>query len=447
MASASSLLPNCPAVQTPDFTTSECFHVNRTNTAYFQNDLNFVKMTVPAAGVGVLGPRKPLYRCIPEIHVTRLSASSSLRPKLGLLLLFVVLLVTLCLAGVPLVTKVLVPLVHSRSHKLALPAPILNFEQTLLDASNGIASPPKSSLISPALVLASLQLLTKWSSSHTKQELVRAINSSKIHDTQAKMSGLELDQVFLVPGQQAKAEIVSKDSDLELLDFRVREARHQVGDWWKRHGVPIDEKFLEGKLDNSQLVGLAFARVTVSLGTPMVGSFHGVDGEVGGVQMLRVEGDFLRLVKAESTTIVMEGVGEGLDLCLVLPNAPSLATQLPTTEHCSSPELKKSNLAIVLPRLAIKSRVALKESLSKSNLKSVFSETADLSLMSKQQGLRLGELLQVVSFNLEAGTEIQKKEQKEAEELIFNRPFTFLVRQTPSNSTIVIGHIWGQNEK
>ena len=101
----------------------------------------------------------------------------------------------------------------------------------------------------------------------------------------------------------------------------------------------------------------------------------------------------------------------------------------------------------VLPRLAIKSRVALKESLSKSNLKSVFSETADLSLVSKQQGLRLGELLQVVSFNLEAGTEIQKKEQKEAEELIFNRPFTFLVRQTPSNSTIVIGHIWGQNEK
>ena len=67
-------------------------NVNRTDTTYFQNDLNIGKMTVPAAGAGVLGPRKPLYRCIPEIHVTRLSASSSLRPKLGLLLLFVVLL-------------------------------------------------------------------------------------------------------------------------------------------------------------------------------------------------------------------------------------------------------------------------------------------------------------------------------------------------------------------
>jgi len=69
-------------------------------------------MTVPAAGGGVLGPRKPLYRCIPEIHVTRLSVSSSLRPKFGLLLLALVLIVSLCLLGVPLVTKVLVPLVH-----------------------------------------------------------------------------------------------------------------------------------------------------------------------------------------------------------------------------------------------------------------------------------------------------------------------------------------------
>ena len=398
-------------------------------------------MTVPAAGVGVLAPRKPLYRCIPEIHVTRLSASSSLRPKLGLLLLFVVLLVTLCLAGVPLVTKVLVPLVHSRSHQLALPAHTLNYDVALLDVSKG-----RTSLISPALVQASLQVLAKWSLSQTRQELVRAINSSQIHDTQTKMSGLELDQVFLVPGQQAKAEMVNKDRDLELLDFRVREARHQVGDWWKRHGVPSDEKFLEEKVDNSQLVGLAFARVSVSIGTSMVGSFHGVDGEVGGVQMLRVQGDFYRLVKAESTTIVMEGVGEGLDLCLVLPNTPGLATQLPTTEHCSSPELKKSNLAIILPRLAITSRVALKESLSKSNLKIVFGETADLSLMSKQHGLRLGELLQVISFNLEAVKGIQKEE-KGAEELIFNRPFTFLVRRRPSNSTIVIGHIWGHNAK
>merc|ERR1712192_153676 len=200
--------------------------------------------------------------------------------------------------------------------------------------------------------------------------------------------------------------------------------------------------------DNSQLVGLAYARLTLSMGTPKVGSFHGVDGEVGGVQMVRVQGDFLRLVKADSTTIVMEGVGEGLDICLVLPNSPDFGNNhLPTTEHCSSSELRKSSLAIDLPRLAITSRVASKESLSKTNLKSGFSETAGLALLSKQQGLRLGELFQIVSFNFEAPKEEQKEQKKKKAEgeLIFNRPFTFLVRQRPSNSTIVIGHVWGHN--
>ena len=114
-----------------------------------------------------------MYRCIPEIHVTRLSASSSLRPKLGLLLLFVVLLITICLAGVPLVTKVLMPLVHSKTinHQLALTT--LSFDQALLDASLEITS-----MISPSLVQASLQVLAKLSLGETRQELLNAINSS-----------------------------------------------------------------------------------------------------------------------------------------------------------------------------------------------------------------------------------------------------------------------------
>lgn len=402
-------------------------------------------MTVPAAGVGVLGPRKPLYRCIPEIHVTRLSASSSLRPKLGLLLLFVVLLITICLAGVPLVTKVLMPLVHSKTinHQLALTT--LSFDQALLDASLEITS-PASSMISPSLVQASLQVLAKLSLGETRQELLNAINSSQIHDSQAKVPGMEFDRVFLVPGQQVNAEMVSKDHGVELLDFRVREAQHQVENWWGQHGVQNEDKFLEENLDNSQIVGLTFARVTLRMGTPTVGSFHGIEGEVGGVQMLRVQGDFLMLATTERTTIVMEEVGEGLDLCLVISNAPSVASQLPTIQHCSSKELKKSNLAIILPRLAITSRVALKESLSKSSLRSVFSETADLSLLSKQQGLRLGELFHVVSFNLKEGKTIKEGKKKVAE-VIFNRPFSFLVRQRPSNSTLVIGHVKRPNMK
>jgi hypothetical protein len=58
-------------------------------------------MTVPV--VGSLS-RKPVWRYLPEIHATRFSVSASLRPKLGLLILLVLLALSLVLLLVPLVT-------------------------------------------------------------------------------------------------------------------------------------------------------------------------------------------------------------------------------------------------------------------------------------------------------------------------------------------------------
>ena len=134
-------------------------------------------MTVPAGGGGVLGARKPLYRCIPEIHVTRLSASSSLRPKLGLLLLFVVLLVTLCLAGVPLVTKVLVPLVHSRNRPQ--PALTLGLDQALLEASGAsersFVTSAALTLVASALAAVALAAAALAASSFSTAALANAV--------------------------------------------------------------------------------------------------------------------------------------------------------------------------------------------------------------------------------------------------------------------------------
>jgi len=401
-------------------------------------------MTVPAGGGGgVLGARKPLYRCIPEIHVTRLSASSSLRPKLGLLLLFVVLLVTICLAGVPLVTKVLVPLVHSRSRPQ--PALILGLDQALLEASS---TSERSFVTSAALTQASLRALAKWSLGETRQDLIKFTNSSQIQGAQRTVPGIEFDHLFLVPGQQAKADIVSKDNNLELLDFRVREADQQVADWWREHGLLDEEQLWNGKLDNSQLVGLAYEKVTLNLGVPVTGTSHGIVDRKGEMPMLMVQGDFLREVTEEGTTVVIEGASEGLDLCLVLHNKKtSLAARLPNTNQCSSFGLRKSRLAIILPCFEVSSRVALKESLSKTGMKSVFSETADFSLISHQRGLTLGELFQVVSFNLKPAEEKLEVTQKGVEEVIFDRPFALLVKQRTTNLTIISGQVWDHKAK
>merc|ERR1719471_1827260 len=129
-------------------------------------------------------------------------------------------------------------------------------------------------------------------------------------------------------------------------------------------------------VDNSQLVGLAYAKVTLSLGVPVTGTSHGIVDGKGEMPLLMVQGDFLREVTEEGTTVVIEGASEDLDLCLVLHNKKtSLAAKLPNTNQCSSFGLKKSRLAIILPQLEVSSRVALKESLSKTGMKSVFSET------------------------------------------------------------------------
>lgn len=59
-------------------------------------------MTVPVVGVIT---RKPPWRYMPEISATRFSVSGSLRPKIGLLLLLVLVVLSVCLLVVPLVTQ------------------------------------------------------------------------------------------------------------------------------------------------------------------------------------------------------------------------------------------------------------------------------------------------------------------------------------------------------
>ena len=303
-------------------------------------------------------------------------------------------------------------------------------------------------MTSAALTQASLRALAKWSLGETRQDLIKFTNSSEIQGAQRTVPGIEFDHLFLVPGQQAKADIVSKDNNLELLDFRVREAGQQVADWWRKHGLLDEEQIWNGKLDNSQLVGLAFAKVTLKLGVPVTGTSHGIVGGKGEMPMLMVQGDFLSEVTEEGTTVVIEGASEDLDLCLVLHNKEaSLAARLPSTNQCSSFGLKKSRLAIILPRLEVLSRVALKESLSKTSMKSVFSETADLSLISHQRGLRLGELFQVVSFNIKPAEEKLEVTQKGAEEVIFDKPFAVLVKQRTTNLTIISGQVWDHKAK
>merc|ERR1719228_2645530 len=112
-------------------------------------------MTAPVPGS--LHSWKTGRRCLPEIHATRLSVSGSLRPKLGLLMLLVVLMITLVLLGVPLVTKLL-----AAPATPTLPQPIhLSLLESLHTSNQNL-------VVSPSLLQETLANLAKWTQGGTR---------------------------------------------------------------------------------------------------------------------------------------------------------------------------------------------------------------------------------------------------------------------------------------
>jgi len=403
-------------------------------------------MTVPVAGGGVLGARKPLYRCIPEIHVTRLSVSGSLRPKLGLLLLSIVLVVSLCLLGVPLVTKVLVPLVHNSYHnKPATDSPIIPFFYQLFSAvtkGSETRSIHNNLVLSPWLVEASLSNLAVWTQGETREEIVSNTENCT-NCTEVVRKGIMLKQVFFVPSQQVKEDMVTRYKEIEKLDFRVKEAKDQIRQWMlATSSYSIDTDWVVNEVDNSQMVGLNTAAVNISIGTTVMEKFHTQAGQAVETKMSRVEGDFLTAKLTHSTVIVMDNVEESLLLCLVLPHASS--PMLGNGLECRSPLLSRKRLEVTVPSFTITSRLALAAHLRALKVDRIFSHEAEFGTISSQQGLTLTDIYQTASIQIQEDklSKVQKQNTRDihaATSIVLNRPFIFLVEQKTSNRTFMVG--------
>lgn len=97
-------------------------------------------------------PTHSKWKCLPEIHASRISVSGSLRPKLGLLLLSVVLLVSLVFILVPVITKLQSTDSQSTSYPV-LPLPLASIlSRVSLASSSPIILSPSSLLASLATV-------------------------------------------------------------------------------------------------------------------------------------------------------------------------------------------------------------------------------------------------------------------------------------------------------
>jgi len=406
---------------------------------------------VPAAGGGVLGPRKPLYRCIPEIHVTRLSVSSSLRPKFGLLLLTLVLIVSLCLLGVPLVTKVLVPLVHdsynqasTTSSKSTLPFSI----QLLTEVIN--LSTDSNLVVSPWLVESSLATLARWSQGLTKEQLLAATancaNCTAVEPTIANREGLlELSKVFFVPSQQVKEDVITRDQGVVAkFDTHRKEAQDQLRQWLRQNTQILSTDWITQHTDNSKIVGLNSAALNITIqGNSVVDQFQTETGQSVAVKMLEVEGNFLTTSLADTTVIVMDGLGEALSLCLLFPHTVNVNMSPDASEQCQSSLLRRERLQVTVPSLEISSRLSLASHLKTLALERMFSEEAEFALVSPQKGLRLEDIFQVASIKMQ--NKVRNRQDKKQDHhpqinsIVINRPFTFLVQQKTSNRTVFAG--------
>ena len=383
-------------------------------------------MTVVGATLAPLGPRKAACRCIPEIHVTRLSASSSLRPKLGLLLLLLVLLASLAAVAVPTLTALLLPLVREGRERPGL-APKGTFEERLWGAVGGEGGV----VVSPWAVRASLGDLARWAGGATRQQLLEGAPCTNC----SLAAGGAVGGVLLVPGMGAK-----ELEGVVRMDYRVEEARAQVGAWLRSHGAPGAADWGAEHTTNSQVMLVTAATTNLVLGTAVEGEWRGREGGVERVRMGRVVGDYL-VGKVGDTTVVEVGVGDGQSLCLILPHLPT-SPPLHGGE-CSAPHLQRARVAVVLPQGSTSSHLSLSFPLTSMHLGEMFSEGADLSTLSTQQGLRVGEVLHAATLSILPATEqvVEGKEVAEVREVVVDRPFSFLVRQRSTNRTLLMGSV------
>ena len=93
------------------------------------------------------------WKCLPEIHASRLSVSGSLRPKIGLVILSIVLIVSLCFVLVPILSKLQITSASTRSYPVH-PLPLSGLLTKVVSSSSN-----NNVIISPSIIMTTLSLL------------------------------------------------------------------------------------------------------------------------------------------------------------------------------------------------------------------------------------------------------------------------------------------------
>ena len=251
-------------------------------------------------------PANSKWKCLPEIHASRLSVSGSLRPKLGLLLLCIVILVSLCFILVPVISKLQVT-----TNTRTLSSHPLPLSELLTRVSLGSGRPV---ILSPSILLASLALVNV-----SRPSLAPPQCAPRPHHTPGTSSTVNISAVVVIKKGRQRPSACSGEN------ITVIEAEAGSGE------------------------AAAQERVTVTSHVRLE-----VPGTAAGEQLV-VAGMF-QLLQRPDYTLVQLQLEAGLQLVLVQPRSAALPRlSLDMLDPAPAP----SSVTLVLPARALQSSLAL----------------------------------------------------------------------------------------
>ena len=265
------------------------------------------------------------WKCLPEIHATRLSVSGSLRPKLGLLLLSIVLLVSLCFILVPVLSKLQLTS-STRTHPVH-PLPLSRLFSRVSDNSN------QPVIISPHVLQSSLSLVSDSPSVLCPPQI-----GLKNNHTINVSAVVIIDRKSHKPSNQCvdkTISIVQTELTTDLLTHHVRKNLHDTD-----------------LVDINELKSVKKAVITVSSDVKLE-----VPGELVNDKLV-LNGKFKVIPHHDYVLVLVDLLPDNLELYLLQPHFPDKMPSL-TYNMLDMSEYSHNEVQIVLPSHSLRSSLSL----------------------------------------------------------------------------------------
>jgi len=351
-------------------------------------------------------PRKSVFKCLPEIHASRLAVSGSLRPKLGLLLLMVVILVSLCFLLIPLLSKINLSQSKSpRIHNLPL---IDVFEELNQKASSTV-------LFSPRIILSSLALLSRSSRPGVCEVLQNNTSSIRMagrvftgRDVANNVQSCPVNEIVKVRGKSLVDEWLKEDS--------FRDTHKNI----HFENMPVDKN-----------VVITISSVKLRPSSPVKSILKdrvGPSGSMKPLKFTQIEGQVRMATFPTYTLVLLDMFQDNLELCLLLPHSKSEHLGHISWEDFSLSEYGRTQAEILLPDLSLVSNLSLTEPLS-----ALSKLPADTIVYQHSSLLLLPEAAtgDNIMSNIEGGVI----------RLVFDHSFVLMVREVGMESPLMVGRV------